>query len=589
MAQSSQEIFVSPEGKDSWSGTLKKPYRTLQRAQEAVRTIKQDTDADITVYLRGGVYPLEQTWTFTPEDGGKDGQAITYEAYRQELVFVHGGKELKGWQADENGLWCTDYDGPYFRQLYVNGNRGTRARHPNKGSYFKVNGVDFKDREVLVGRKDIAPLLHETGLEMIWQIHWAESILRVHSLSTAGGHMNSHNGNLSLHPDDAAILFVRSSPNHRTGQSYHFENALSLVDEPGEWFLDTENKKVYYLPKKGETPENTTVFAPVLETLLQVAGSEGQRVKNLHFKKLSFRYANWKRPGNAPYLNVQAGFHSCYADSTNTHKVLRPQAAIHVTWAEGVTFQSNDFQKMGSTAVDFNYGTKGCKIIGNIFSNIAGGGIMIGKFVKDSLTAINRPYNPENKEIVSTEDIVSNNLVTRTGQDYYGTCGIATGYTDGTIISHNYLFDLPYTGISVGYGWTDEPSALKNVTVAHNHIERVMNLMADGGAIYTLSKQPGSLIKENYIHNLKKSPWASPWPMAGIYLDQMSGGTLQQPMVLERNLVEMNEGIVYKANYSGVVLHRYNMFSNNGKEAAQKVIGGAGLQPEFRHLLDGVY
>lgn len=585
-AQSTQEIFVSPQGKDSWSGTLKKPFLSIERAQESVRNLRQETNDDITVYLRGGDYPLQKALVFTPEDGGKEGQTVNYQAYLREQVLVHGGQELEGWKAGENGLWVTDYDGPYFRQLYVNSKRATRARHPNKGSYFKVNGVDFKNREVLVGRKDIAPLLNEKGLEMIWQIHWAESILRVQSLSNAGGHVNSHNGNLSLHPDDAAILFVRPNPNHRTGQSYHFENALSLVDEPGEWFLDTENKKVYYFPGKGETLDNTTLFVPVLETLLKVEGTAEQRVKNLNFKKLSFRYANWTRPGKQTYLNVQAGFHNSYADSANMQKALRPKAAIHVSWAEQVAFHSNQFQNLGSTAIDFNYGTKDCEIIGNTFSDIAGGGILIGKFVKDSLTSINIPYNPSDKDIISTGDVVSNNVITRTGQDYYGTCGIATGYTDGTVISHNYLFNLPYTGISVGYGWTDELSALKNITVAHNHIEGVMNLMADGGAIYTLSKQPGSLIKGNYIHGLKKSPWASPWPMAGIYLDQMSGGTLEEPMVLERNLVELRDGIVYKATFAGIVMHRYNLFNNNGSEAAQKIIREAGLQAEYSHLLE---
>ena len=584
-AQTNRQLYVSPGGHDSWPGTFKKPFLSIERAQQEVRKIKREDHGPITVFLREGNYALNKTLVFTPDDGGSKEYPVRYTAYQEELPIIHGGKEIKDWKLNKDGLWEAPYEGSFFRQLYVNGERRTRARHPNKGNYFRINAVDYKHNEVLVGRKDIAPLLNEQGLEMIWQIHWAESIIRVHSLSNAGGHMKAHNGNLKPHPDDAAILFNRPNPNHRTGQSYHFENAMVLIDQPGEWFFDSEKKKIYYLPQEDEFPKNTRVVVPSVETLLKVEGSDNERVENLIFEGISFQFSNWKKPGNAPYLNVQAGFHNSYADITNLQKVFRPQSAVLVRWAEDVTFLGNIFKNLGSTALDFNYGTKSCKIVGNIFSDIAGGGILVGKFVEDSLTSINLPYNPSNKEIVSTDDKINNNLITRIGQDYYGTCGIASGYTVGTVIDHNHLYDLPYTGISVGFGWTDELSAIKQVTVAYNHVEKVMNLMADGGGIYTLSKQPGSIIKGNYITNLKKSPWASPWHLAGIYLDYMSGGTLQQPMILEHNFVDMSENKLYKAPYAGIVLHVNNRFGGSGGELGMKIKQEAGLLPEYLHLL----
>lgn len=583
LAQNKNSFYVSPDGKDSNPGTLNKPFLTINRAQEEVQKFNKDNN--IYVYLRGGEYKLEKSLLFNPEDGGLNGHEVIYAAYEDEIPVIHGGEEIKNWRVNNNGIWIADYDKNYFRQLYINGHRRVRARHPNKGNYFRINGFDFKNEEILVGRKDIDGLQGEENLEMILQMHWAESILRVSKLTNEGGHMKAHNGNIIIHPDDAAIFFVRPNPNHRTGQSYHFENSISFLDQPGEWFFDTKNKKVYYMPLKGETPENSKVMVPVIIELIKIEGKPDERVKNLIFEGITFKYSNWTRPGNKPYLNVQAGFYNCYADSTNEQKVLRPASAIHITWAEDVQFKVNKFKNLGSTALDFNYGTKNCRITGNVISDISGGGILIGKFVEDSLTSINLPYNPTDKRIVSTDDIVSNNFITRTGLDYYGTCGIAAGYTDGLVVAHNYLYDLPYTGISIGYGWTDELSAMKNSTVANNNIEKVMNMMADGGGIYTLSKQPGTVIKNNYIHNLKKSPWASPWPMVGIYLDYMSGGTLEEPMVLEQNLVDMKEGELYKATYAGVVLHVYNIFNNNGSEAALEIIDNAGLEPEFRHFV----
>ena len=71
-------------------------------------------------------------------------------------------------------------------------------------------------------------------------------------------------------------------------------------------------------------------------------------------------------------------------------------------------------------------------------------------------------------------------------------------------IEHNYVYNVPYTGISVGYGWTDEENAMKNNIIANNEIRRAMAILTDGAGIYTLSKQPGTIIKENYIHDFKK-------------------------------------------------------------------------------------
>ncbi len=585
-AQAVTSLFVSPQGNDSGDGSADKPYQTIEKAQSKVRSLVRNIDEDIHVYLRGGDYQLEAPLVFTTKDGGTNGHQVIYSAYKNEKPVLNGGIKLQGWQEEKDGTWVVDFDGDYFRQLYVNNDRRTRARQPNAGQYFKVREYDFKHKDILVDRNDVQDWTDIQNVEMVLQIHWSEAILRLQSVS-AHGPYNAKSAHVVIHPDDAAILFNRPHPSHRVGQAYHLENSIEFLDEPGEWFYDRDNHKIYYKPLSGESIANTEIVVPVLKNLLIIEGKADAPVTGLAFEGLHFMYANWQRPGNKRYINIQAGMFNCYTDANNLNKVLRPKAAVHVTWAQNIRFENSLFKNLGSTGLDLNYGTRDCTIKGNVFCDISGGGIMVGKFVKDSLTSINEAYNPPDKREICTGDIVSNNYITRTGQDYYGTCAIAAGYPANIQITHNTIVNIPYTGISLGYGWTDENNAMKNNIIANNEIKRAMTILSDGGGIYTLSKQPGTRIEGNYVHDLKKATWASPWPMAGIYLDQASGGTMVEPFVVERNLVDIdfNTGNPYNFNRPRIVLLVNNYKQNRGNDECIDIIENAGLQKEYKHLI----
>ena len=585
--QTAKKIFVSPRGNDSWKGTEIKPFRTIQKAQEIVRTLTSDMQGNIEVFLRGGEYQLSQPLLFTSEDGGKNGYRVIYSAFEQEQPVIHGGTAVTGWKQLADDTWVADYSGPFFRQLYVNQERRVRARHPNAGEYFKVKGFDFKHHQMLVDKSNIEKIENAEPIEMILQMHWSESLLRLKSAEVHGPN-NAKNANITIHPDDAGIFFYRPNPSHLEGQSFHFENSFTFLDQPGEWWLDRQNNKIYYKPLPGESLQNTKVFVPSIENLLIIEGDKANRVQALEFDGIRFMYANWQRPGNKPYLNIQAGLFNRTTNVNNTNTVLRPGSAIHVSWSEDIGFKNCIFKNLGSTGLDLNFATRNSKIEGNVFSDISGGGILIGKFVKDSLTSINDAYNPDDKEMISTGDEISNNYFTRTGQDYYGTCAIAAGYTDNVKIRNNYIYDVPYTGISVGYGWTKDDNAMQNNLIANNEIEKAMAFLADGAGIYTLSKQPGTKITGNYIHGLQRSPWSSPWPLAGIYLDIASGGTLENPMVVDRNVVDIDydTGKPLNLHKNRMVLLGNNCFNHKAHEDYEEIIKNAGLEPEFRHLVE---
>src|SRR5579875_3120385 len=145
------DFYVAPNGNDNWSGRLPAPnshrsddpFLTLQRAQMAVRTFRQqhpNIHRPVIVLVRGGFYPLTKPLVFTPEDSGTADSPTVFEAYAGEIPIISGGSLLKNWRVEgpdrwtttlpdvKNGLWN-------FCQLWVNGERRYRPRLPMNGYY----------------------------------------------------------------------------------------------------------------------------------------------------------------------------------------------------------------------------------------------------------------------------------------------------------------------------------------------------------------------------------------------------------------------------------------------------------------------
>ena len=121
---------------------------------------------------------------------------------------------------------------------------------------------------------------------------------------------------------------------------------------------------------------------------------------------------------------------------------------------------------------------------------------------------------------------VTNSLIEQVGYTYPGSVGIWQGLAAESHITHNTVRNMPYSGISMGWIWNDSPSMAQNNLISGNHVYNVMLMLGDGGGIYTLGHQPGSVIKKNYIHDIKRSELNSRAPNNGIYPDQGSSGIL---------------------------------------------------------------
>lgn len=510
-------LYVSPTGNDQHAGTKDAPFRTVQRAQAAVRAAAPTMASDITVYLRAGEYALQEPLRFDARDSGDNGFVVTYRAFPGERVTLSGGMRLSEWTAEAQGVYRASTGGHRFRQLYVNGVRAVRARFPNAPDFARLIRWDEDAKTIIVPTETIPHDLEPAGLELVLLKQWTQDIVRVATLTPS-----SEGLVVVPREPDRAKTFLGHRELRYEQESFVFENARALLDTPGEWFADEQAAQVYYQPREGETLAAASVIVPVLDRLLEIRGTPKEPVHHLRFEQLAFEYAGWLQPSDEGLATRQAdvlltvGPQAAYA---------RVQAAVFIEHAHDVVLERNAFRHLGATALTLHAGVRETRVVGNRFEDLSGSAIVIDGVLQRGL------LDPRGR----CERLdVSNNWIEQIGLDYRSSVGIFAGYVAETTIAHNVLRDIAYTGISVGWGWTYEPSTLRDNRIEWNRLERVVTTMADGAGIYTLSNQPGTVIQGNYVHDMARSPWAGYSPIPGIYLDEGSSGLLVADNVLER-------------------------------------------------------
>jgi len=576
-------IYVAPDGDDANPGTLVQPLRTLARARDVVRTLNTAMTADITVYLHGGTYQQASTLTLGNADSGTGGFYVKYMAFPGERPLITGGQPIKGWSRADAGsdLYSASAGTTPFRQLYVNGSKAIRARSPNLGSdgganYYRLSGYDTTAHNVQLASSYVADWKNLTKVELHLFTAWSDNTLRIASISTTGG-----TAYVKFQSTEDAILFVRPNPKldqMGTGpaRAFYFENAFEMLDQPGEWYLDETSSTVYYKPRPGEDMATATVIAPVVETIVSVQGaSPSSAASHLWFAGLTFAHSTYLRPSQHGFLDAQAAQYDLTAQSNNHQTVGHPPAGVSVSNAHHIHFERNLFAQMAATGLDLISGTHDDLVVGNVFTDIGGHGISIGKFTADETTEFHVPYNPADKSEICTRDTIRSNYIDNVTTEFQGGSGIAAGYPAYLTIEHNEVTRTSFDGISVGYGWTTASNAMTNNKINFNHIHHVANLLAGGAGISTLSNQgPASEIQYNYLHDFGQSPWAD-YPAQGMYLNEGTAG-----YTVAHNLMVNTPGLATASNTGS------NLLTDNSSHptAADDTMAAAGIEPAYADI-----
>ena len=276
------------------------------------------------------------------------------------------------------------------------------------------------------------------------------------------------------------------------------------------------------------------VVAPAVEKLVELRGTLDQPVENVHFVGITFAEAGWLLPSEIGLVDVQANFLLNWKEPmrreqgiTAVHnEQLKSPANVVCHAAKGLRFERCTFTRLGGAGIDVEFGSQDNVISGCRFHDISGTAVQVGDVLKDD-------HHPDDPRKIVKNNAVVNNYIHDCCVEYMGGVGVFAGYTDGTVIAHNEICRLPYSGISVGWGWGEEdagggaahyympfkydtPTPAGNNRMEYNHIHHVMNPLQDGGGIYTLGNMAGTVIRGNHIHDNPGAP-------GGIYLDEGSG------------------------------------------------------------------
>jgi len=601
-ADAEKVVFhVSSAGNDASDGSETKPFATLERARQAVRTVNKDMTGDLVVLIHGGTYRIEQTLAFNAEDSGTNGHAVIYRAAAGETPIISGGKAIGDWSADENGRWKAVSPIDDFRQLYVNGKRADRASGPAPKDFHRRGEEGWQTSDTA-----LADWRNAQDVEVRLRAVWCDTRCKVEDLRREGDlavaamqqpffaqAMKKEGAKLTDCPSDKITI----------------ENALELLDEPGEWYLDRPTHTVYYLPRPGEAIDKTTAIAPAIERLVELRGDLDAPVHDVRFEGITFAHGGWLLPNKEGFLDIQANFMvdldnliDRNGDLATVHnQYLKSPSNVVCHAAKSLCFERCTFTQLGSGGIDLEFGSQDNVIRGCRFVDISGTAVQVGDVLEND-------HHPKDPRMIVKDNAVVDNTIHNVAVEYLGGVGVFAGYTEGTVIAHNEIAQLPYSGISVGWGWGEEdagggapsyyqpskydtPTPAKRNRIEFNHIHHVMLSMHDGGGIYTLGNMPKSSICGNYIHD-------NPGEPGGIYLDEGSGflevvGNLVKdvptPMNFNNRVQDRIKTCKVHGNSFG---KRSNVTPEEGPEnaisekAAQEIADHSGLEAVYRDLLE---
>lgn len=533
------KIYVAPDGNDGWSGALPAPSSnkqdgpkaTLGAALASARSVRQNNRANdgVTILLRGGFYPLAEPVQIGPDDSGADAEhPLTIRAYPGEKPVLSGGKRIAGWHRVEGkaDLWQTEIpdvrDGQWsFRQLFINGVRGQRARTPNEG-FFRIQGASPQDKPVKIKFKpgEIKQEWAADGdVELIALLAWADLRMQIRAVDP-----------------EANVATLSGDPrpsNQENNARYFIENAPDSVDAPGEWYLNRKTGVLYYQAKPGEDLASAEVIAPKLNQLCLIKGdfSRERAVRHVVFEGLTFSHTDWTL-GNRGYADTQAAI--------ATHGDVLFEAA------SDCRIEDCTFEHLAGYAVEFGRGSQRNRLVGNQMVDLGAGGVRIGE-----TSVLNEPFER------TYGQIVTDNEMHRLGRVYPPAVGVLILQSGFNRIAHNHIYDLYYTGVSVGWNWGYRETPCRGNIVEYNHLHDIgQEMLSDMGAVYTLGIQKGTVIRNNLIHDVNSFTYGG-W---GLYPDEGSTDILW-----ENNVVYRTKSAGFHQHYGRENLVRNNIFAF-GKE-----------------------
>ena len=508
---------------------------------------------------------------------------------------ISGGKLITGWELFDktNNIYRANVGELKFRQLYINGKWGTRARNPNKSENSDLKW-DNINKKIIIQKNNISKWDNFKDVEMVTINTWTANHLKLGSFI-----IENNEAQIALPQNEESVFRINGA---FRGKNYFFENAYEFIDSPGEWYLNPSNHYLYYKAAQEEDINKDEIIVPLLDPIVKIEGSTYDKLaEEIHFNGISFMHGNWLRPNEFGNIEMQATQYFM-PDSGPVEYTGRPSSGLVLKNAKHITFERCSFSNMGASGIDLISGCSQNTIVGCVFNDIAGNAISLGLTAKENESNMT-VYKPTDERELPNNNKILNNYITRVGCDNSGAVGIFYGYAKNTIISNNEIENLPYTGISGGWGWDSTRTLMSGNSISHNYIHDYMKIYYDGAGIYTLSNQPNSNCENNYIENMGVGPRGYGW--STIYADEGSRNITIKNNVSEVKQAEKIQWLVLQSVFQGakdcVVENNYTNSTTlhdnhqpvkgtqyfkdaNWPVQAREIIQKAGISPEYNDI-----
>ena len=510
-------ILVDPPGADGGRTALETALKVMKTR------LTETPENPVCLLFPAGRYSLRPEFFKALAEMPHGG--CTLRAAEAGKTILDGGRALTGWHQRDDGRWesepITDLRGDEV--LYLNGEPMRLAAMP-----FPTSWTLWGDLEHIDGRcgyrlsaLQLPCFARPDRLLVDSTKEWAHMVCPVAAVHADG------QGNTLIEMRQPWFFLARRKEGVRMEQPWRLLNAPELVDEPGEFCYDADRDVYILMPPPGVHPQD-----PNTDIRISGPGVRFRGLNRLRFEGLAFEHIRSDRSLHEAHIDVQANFRARQDNLIERDGTLaslhneyeRLDGGFVLDGCRDVAFHGCVFRNFDGTALDITGDSRRITVDSCRFEQIGGTGIQIGGVAETD----HHPALPGG----NTGDVAVVRSEIRTcGQFYLGSVGVFAGYVDHVTIADCTFTDLPYSAISMGWGWGEEdagggtyaipyryatPTPAGSNRIEGNRISRVMTRLNDGGAIYLLGSMPGTILQRNQIESTGPG-----WP-GGIYLDEGS-------------------------------------------------------------------
>eukprot|EP01050_Picozoa_sp_SAG11_P018003 SAG11_NODE_2662_length_3119_cov_2.158609_1_plen_463_part_00 len=372
---------------------------------------------------------------------------------RWEGGTISGGVGVSGWRkvseascAGCGSIWIADLrDGTAAaRQLWVGGVRANRTRMPFPQSAATKTGTGL---DTTIG----ASWTRAKAIEMVYAGNQFCLGRPIRKPSSPNFFTWQRLPVDAVRPTDivlsaTALSHIPLVPKQaELGLPCWVENVFELLGDnhtgsAGDYYHDGPAQKLYYVSPVAPT----AVVLPQSKALFTL-----NNVTDVTFVNATFAHTTWLF-GEDGYTQIQAGctnrkdrLAAAPQDWDPGTACLPTPAAVEVIGSRKISFKACTFRNLGTTGVHFSGGAQNNAVTRSEFFDISASAVLFG-----SVNSYNISDPKEQDAGLTVVDCTIHNV----GHEYPGNCGITAFYSRGLRLLHNEISDIPYTGISIGWG-----------------------------------------------------------------------------------------------------------------------------------------